>query len=145
MVGDDHTVPAGGGGGGYGGQATDQDIVGAGGAGTIDDNAITSLKTLINAPGPNGVRTATPRVPLSIPGGDGGDSNGDSSRDGGAGGNSFFGQGGDGGDYSPNVAAQSGTGIGAGGGGGRGQANATGGNGTEGLVVISYSQDGAPS
>jgi hypothetical protein len=148
MVGDDHTLTAGGGGGGFGGQSSDQDVVGAGGAGNIDNQAITSLTDLLSP----GINLGSSINPLSynafvMPGGDGGDSAGDSSRDGGPGGNSFFGRGGNGSDYGTSSLPEAGKGVGAGGGGGKGQGGAAGAgaNGADGIVIVSYSQDGAPT
>jgi hypothetical protein len=148
FVGDDVTLTAGGGGGGFGGQSSDQDVVGAGGAGTIDGQAITSITDLLS-PGINLGGFANPLTysPFSLPGGDGGDSAGDSQRDGGPGGNSFFGRGGDGADFSTSTNPTAGSGIGSGGGGGKGAGGGAGAgaNGAEGIVIISYSQDGAPT
>jgi hypothetical protein len=142
MVGDDFTITANGGGGGQGGQNPDQNVVGAGGVGTIEQVAITSVADQLTQTAGNSLSPVA-YAPFSMPGGDGANNTFDSSRDGGPGGGSFFGQGGSGGDWSTSANPTAGTGVGGGGGGGRGGSD--GAAGAPGLVVIWYSEDGTPS
>lgn len=105
---------------------------GAGAAGTIDDNALTSIKTSLTP------TSTTPIDRLSYPGGDGVAN--------GAGGNSMFGLGGASG-ASDDTVGDAGQAPGSGGGGGRGNSGTAvaGGAGAKGIVIIRYNANGAPS